>query len=206
MVNKPIEHCPYCGAEVRVIDWPQVNYCESCEDYVFHNAVSGSSIVVIDGDSALLIDYVGREEGQWRIPGGIHEIPEHPRETAARELEEETGLAVDSTDLRFLFDTVSEPVEEKYMVGNTYTVARSETSGTVRAGDDAQQARFWTVEEFADADRVLDEHHRRLYSADLGWLIRQAREVLESPRVGADSFDQHLREHLTDPETYEPEK
>jgi 8-oxo-dGTP diphosphatase len=35
------------------------------------------------------------DSGRWTMPGGGMEWGEHPRETAARELEEETGLVAD---------------------------------------------------------------------------------------------------------------
>jgi 8-oxo-dGTP diphosphatase len=54
-------------------------------------------VVVRVGDRVLLGK--NRWRRSWELPGGICEAGETPREAAARELEEETGLAADPRDL-----------------------------------------------------------------------------------------------------------
>ena len=55
----------------------------------------GSYGVVTDHDRLLLCRLsVGPHAGRWTLPGGGLEFGEHPEETLAREVEEETGLIV----------------------------------------------------------------------------------------------------------------
>lgn len=69
--------------------------------------VVGIGGVVIEGDMALLIRR-GSEplRGQWSIPGGTLEVGESLQAGVARELLEETGLAVRVLDLIEVFDRI----------------------------------------------------------------------------------------------------
>lgn len=154
MVNFPLEYCPYCGTELEVVEWPKYFRCESCDDWIFHNSVLGTTVVVVDGDRMLLVEDF-RTPGAWKPPQGRPEIPESPREGAARELEEETGLSVDPAALIYFFDIAAEPVEDQYMTGIYYAVDREDTTGVVEAGSDATDAQFWRTDEFADSDRSV---------------------------------------------------
>lgn len=179
MVNDPLEHCPYCGTELEVVDWPKYYRCESCERPVYHNAVLGGGVVVVDGDRLLLVEDF-RNPGAWTLPEGRPEIPESPREGVARELAEEAGLAVDPDALTYLYDEAAEPVEDKFMMGIYYAVDRAATSGTVEAGTDAIDARFWTPAEFEASDQTLKEKYRNpFWFDDLELLLDVAQRVLD---------------------------
>ena len=195
MVNFPPEHCPYCGTELDAADPPTVYRCESCDDWVFHNAVLGGGVVVVDGEELLLIEDF-REAGSWKVPEGRPEIPESPREGVARELEEEAGLTVDAADLVYLYDDAKEVVEGMHMMGVYYAVHRSETTGTVEAGSDATDARFWTPEEFAASDQELrdmpDPDESRSWDIGLARLRDLAPAALERETTYAALFAPHL--------------
>lgn len=179
MVNDPLEHCPYCGTELEVVDWPKYYRCESCERPVYHNAVLGGGVVVVDGDRLLLVEDF-RNPGAWTLPEGRPEIPESPREGVARELAEEAGLAVDPNALTYLYDEAAEPVEDKFMMGIYYAVDRAATSGTVEAGTDAIDARFWTPAEFEASDQTLKEKYRNpFWFDDLELLLDVAQRALD---------------------------
>lgn len=179
MVNDPLRHCPYCGTELEVVEWPKYYRCEDCERPVYHNAVLGGGVVVLDGDRLLLVEDF-RNPGAWTLPEGRPEIPESPREGVARELREETGLSVDPAALTYLYDEAAQPVEEKFMMGIYYAVERAATSGTVEAGTDAIDARFWTPEEFAASDQTLKEKYENpFWFDDLDLLRDLARRALE---------------------------
>lgn len=67
MVNFPPDHCPYCGAELAMVEKPTYYHCKSCNRYVFHNPTPGGSVAVVDGDSLLLVDDF-RSPGVWKLP------------------------------------------------------------------------------------------------------------------------------------------
>lgn len=192
-MNQPPEYCPYCGTAVTVVEepfddhstletvgTPSVFRCESCDDYVFYNAVPGGSAVVIDGDSILLVEDF-RSPGEWKLPSGRIELGERPSEGVARELEEETGLAVDPDELTYWTDDAVELREDQYMSNVDYAVPRSKTTGAVAAGSDATDARFFTPEEFAASDQAIKHTHvARFGDDDLAWIHEGARAALRA--------------------------
>ena len=195
MVNFPPNHCPYCGAELELVESPTVYRCNSCEDYVFHNAVLGGGVVVVNGESLLLVEDF-RGPGTWKIPEGVPEIPESPREGVARELEEETNLAVDPNKLVYLYDVGKWVGEEMFRMHIYYAVERSKTEGTVEAGSDATDARFWTPAKFEASDHSLREmpnpDETRSWNMGLDVLCDQAKKALQRETTYARLFASHI--------------
>ncbi|MBO6782270.1 MAG: NUDIX hydrolase [Alphaproteobacteria bacterium] len=69
--------------------------------------ISGVGVVVLKDDHVLLIRR-GREPriGQWSIPGGKQELGEGWRETAAREVREETGIEIEVVGIVDVVDAI----------------------------------------------------------------------------------------------------
>lgn len=191
MVNFPPDFCPYCGTELEVIKTPTIYRCVACDEYVFHNAVLGGGVVVVDNESVLLIEDF-RGPGTWKIPEGVPEIPESPREGVARELEEEAGLSVDPTDLVYLYDVGKWVREDMFRMHIYFAVSRSETRGVVEAGSDATDARFWTPAEFEASDHSLrpmpNPDETRSWAMGLDLLRDQATKALQRETTYAELF------------------
>lgn len=195
MSNYPPEYCPYCGTALELVDDPTVYRCDSCDDYVFHNAVLGGGVVVVDGERLLLIEDF-RGPGTWKIPEGVPEIPESPREGVARELQEEAGLSVDPDDLVYLYDVGKEVRKDMFRMHVVYGVERSRTTGHVEAGSDATDARFWTPEEFEASGHTLRDMpnpaETRSWKMGLDVLRDQTTLALQRENRYADLFAPHL--------------
>jgi 8-oxo-dGTP diphosphatase len=107
--------------------------------------VSGSRIlcvgaVVTDGRGRLLLIQRGHEPGKglWSLPGGRVEPGETAADALVREMEEETGLAVEPGRL---IGTVERPGP----AGDVFDIqdyAATVTGGTLRPGDDAADVRW----------------------------------------------------------------
>ena len=178
MVNEPPECCPYCGAELTPVDPPTVHRCGSCEQFVFHNPIPTARVAILDGDSVLLVKVPDIEQDLWGTPGGMVEAGEDPDVTGARELEEETTLAVDPRDL-VLFDARTfAKFGRVQKTSIAYAVDVEDVDGTPRAADEAAAVRFWSPSELdAAEDRLLTswpEAHR-----DLSWWVENARAALD---------------------------
>jgi len=152
-------YCHQCGAELESveIDGRERGRCPDCDQVWFRNAIPSACVIVRDGDRVLLIERAPSASETWAIPGGHPEWDEAPVVGAARELAEETGLRVDPADLTL--STVIQGIDERldlpyYLI--SYTVDRSETTGTLDAATDADDARFWSIRELLDDDRVRD--------------------------------------------------
>jgi 8-oxo-dGTP diphosphatase len=112
--------------------------------------------IVLDeqpGDGVrLLLVLRGHEpsKGTWSVPGGRVEPGEDDETATAREVLEETGLRV---QVGRLVGTVERdaPTGGVYVIRDYLCRVASETdSAAVRAGDDADDARWFTAAEIAD--------------------------------------------------------
>lgn len=82
-------------------------------------------------------------KGFWALPGGFMEMDETLEQCAVRELQEETGLQVDVSDLRLL-GVFSAPGRDPRgrTVTAAYAVQLSADTAAI-AGDDAAEVRWW---------------------------------------------------------------
>jgi ADP-ribose pyrophosphatase YjhB (NUDIX family) len=138
-------YCPTCGDGLTTVEdeGRARQYCPTCDHVVYRNPVPGAAVVVVDGDSLLLVRRrIDPGAGRWCEPGGHLEVDEPPAVGAARELEEETGLTVDPAALTLVDAVQMEPWGDKYIVTIGYAVERRETRGSLSPGTDASAARF----------------------------------------------------------------
>ena len=163
MTKRKASYCPYCGAalETKRSEGRDRRFCPDCGEFVYQNPMPGASVVVLDGDSTLLIERaIPPDVGAWAVPGGILEVDESARVGAGRELEEETGLSVDPDALELVrtgFD-VDDPADGSYL-SITFAVEREATGGAVDPGPEATDARFWSFAELRQksaATRTVD--------------------------------------------------
>jgi len=85
---------------------------------------------------------------EWSIPGGVLEVGETLREAAIREAREETCLRVEPADLLGVYDRVSRDDDG----GTVYHYVLIDflcrrVGGEARAADDADEVRWFTLEE-----------------------------------------------------------
>ena len=107
--------------------------------------MSGSVIpcvgaVIKDGRGRLLLIKRGHAPGAglWSLPGGRIEPGETDAEALVREMCEETGLAIEAGQL---IGTVRRPAQDGGIL-DIRDYAATVTGGTLRAGDDAADARW----------------------------------------------------------------
>ena len=141
--------------------------------YEYPRPMLTADCVVTRADGTLLLVQRGRDpyRGCWALPGGFMEMDETIEHCAARELHEETGIAVEPNALT-LIGVYSAPGRDPR--GRTVTAAyRLEVPlGTAAtAGDDAAQLRWWPLDALPP---LAFDHHQivtdalRLSSVDKG--------------------------------------
>ncbi|MCI0545799.1 MAG: NUDIX hydrolase [Candidatus Rokubacteria bacterium] len=113
----------------------------------------GVGAVVLDGERVLLVRRgAPPSPGRWSIPGGLVHLGERLEAAVAREVEEETGLAVRVIDICGVIDRVVQdgggagPVRYHYVIVDYLA---EPVGGVLRAGDDAAEARWVPLADLA---------------------------------------------------------
>ena len=162
------DHCPRCGAEVETnkFEGREVPWCPECDLLLSQNAVAAVQMIVRDGDRVLLLDEpIPQNEGVLSLPGGFAKYDEGPREALVRELEEETGLSADPSDLEYL-TTYHADLSDAGIYFLTYTLDRSATAGELSPEFEEGDAAFRPVEDvLAMTDRTRESDRRRIEMA-----------------------------------------
>jgi 8-oxo-dGTP diphosphatase len=101
----------------------------------------------ISGKLQVLLVKRGRPpfKGMWALPGGFMEMDETLEQTAARELEEETGLKDIALQQFQTFSQVDRDPRTRVITTVFYGRATKENS-TVKGGDDADKADWFPVD------------------------------------------------------------
>jgi ADP-ribose pyrophosphatase YjhB (NUDIX family) len=121
-------------------------------------SINGASVIVLCADSVLMVRRAKEPfAGLWSFPGGRVESGEEPRETARRELREETGLTVG----KIIRIGTKEP--EKGSAFRLAVFAARAEKGTPVASDDAREARFVPFSEVLEHETT---------SGAAGWIAR----------------------------------
>lgn len=87
-------------------------------------------------------------QGCWAIPGGKIELGETIQQAAEREIKEETGITIRAKDPIYIFDYIER--DEGGDICFHYViidVAADYLSGDLQAGDDAEMANWFTMDE-----------------------------------------------------------
>jgi 8-oxo-dGTP diphosphatase len=112
--------------------------------------------VVQDAHGRLLLVRRGTEPGRglWSIPGGRVEPGETGPQATAREMQEETGLRVVVGELVGRVERAG-PGGVTYVIDDFRAVPAADCDPAVlTAGDDADEARWFTVPQLADLECV----------------------------------------------------
>jgi 8-oxo-dGTP diphosphatase len=119
-------------------------------DYPDRPLVGVGAVIVHDGQVVMVQRGTEPLKGQWSIPGGALEVGETLRECAVREAREETGLEIEAGEVLEVVDAIHRAADGRIQ----YHYVLIDFScrllgGELKAGGDAVQAKWVTVEEFA---------------------------------------------------------
>ncbi len=123
-----------------------------------HRHVIGVGVVVLrNGPKGVEVLLIRRgkapRRGEWSIPGGQQEPGETVRETAAREIEEETGLILENLTLVDVVDAFKKNETDGDDIHWTLIdFCAWVNNGAARAGSDAAEVRWVPMSELNDYD------------------------------------------------------
>ncbi|PWW58264.1 NUDIX domain-containing protein [Actinokineospora spheciospongiae] len=122
-------HCSTCGAAYPAgAGWPR--HCPACGDTAYRNPLPVAVVLLpvtsTGGDGLLVVRRdVEPRRGELALPGGYVDFGEAWRDAAARELREETGVAIDPASVD-LFGAESAPDGTLLMFGLGPTTAETD--------------------------------------------------------------------------------
>jgi ADP-ribose pyrophosphatase YjhB (NUDIX family) len=95
--------------------------------------------------------------GEWSLPGGVLECGETLREAVAREVREETGLAVEPGEMLGVYERVIRDDEGRvrYHYVLIDFLCRA-AGGDLKAGSDAADVRWFTLDELPALNLAYD--------------------------------------------------
>jgi len=88
-------------------------------------------------------------KGQWALPGGFVEMDETCEQAVVRELEEETNLKFNKFSQLHTFSALGRDPRGRTVSVTYYGTIESENS-EVKGGDDASDARWFTIDDMPD--------------------------------------------------------
>lgn len=131
--------------------------CPRCGYIHFRDLKVGVSILVEEGGQVLLVRRgIDPGRGQWSLPSGFCEWDEAPEQAAAREVAEETGLAVRVVDLAAVYHYT----DDFRGPGINLIYRATVVGGALRAADDVEAAVFLSPVDLPPAEQVAFENHR----------------------------------------------
>jgi 8-oxo-dGTP diphosphatase len=110
--------------------------------------VGVGAIIIEDGRVLLVKRGHPPLAAEWSIPGGVLEVGETLREAAIREAREETCLTVEPADLLGVYDRVLHDDDGRTVYHYVLIdFLCRQVGGEARAADDADEVRWFTLEE-----------------------------------------------------------
>lgn len=159
------QYCPECDTrlEKKTRSKGTYRFCSDCKMIFARNPLGAVHVVIRDKDNVLLLDKpIPQHEGLWSLPGGHASYKEGPEQAVLREMEEETGLTADTSDLDFLTVLHAESRTMAYYF-ITYSLDYTKTSGELHPEADGFKIIFKSLDEIrANPDKIRDTDIERI--------------------------------------------
>lgn len=135
--------CPVCGTalETRPRLGVERPVCPACDHTVYFDPKVAVAVLLMQDDCILLVKRANDPfKGYWTMPAGFMEWDEDPCVAGCREVQEETGLVVQTTHLLDIFHTPSDGGLANIVIVYAATI----TGGNLQAADDAAEATWFS--------------------------------------------------------------
>ncbi|MBD3407836.1 MAG: NUDIX domain-containing protein [Candidatus Lokiarchaeota archaeon] len=133
---------------------------------MYRNPSPTVDTIILDKDRVVLVKRKNEPyKGMWVLPGGFVDYGETVEEAAVREVMEETGLEI---KLKAILGVYSDPARDpRKHIQSTVFIAQY-ISGTPIGGDDAAEAKWFTLEELNKVSLAFD--HNQIIKDFIDWM------------------------------------
>ncbi len=169
-IEKPqfpeVNFCQGCGGRLApALDHEEKErlVCTACGRMHYKNPIPAVAILVLNdaGELLLVKRKAPPQAGMWALPSGYMEIFLTPEQNAIAELQEETGL--EGAIERFIsWHYGYSPIYERVL---SLGFRLRANGGTLQAGDDAEEARFFVLQ---DLPPIAFAAHRKFIHLETG--------------------------------------
>ncbi|HEX7368141.1 MAG TPA: NUDIX hydrolase [Candidatus Saccharimonadales bacterium] len=143
-----LNFCMECGAPLnKQTDTEYV--CDNGHTF-WNNPRATTDVVSLNSDNQVLFSKRAREpaKGMYNLPGGFCEYGESAKQTAVREIKEETGLDIAENNLGLIFACPGPYNENEWLITTVYLVRR--WSGEIASADDSLELSWKDITFFDD--------------------------------------------------------
>jgi 8-oxo-dGTP diphosphatase len=153
---KRYRYCPFCKGRLdyKSTRGLKLKHCTKCDRIFYDNPATGVAILVEKDRKILFVKRnVMPKKNRWALPGGFIEQGETIEKAALRELKEECNMEGRNVKILSIF------AEQTAIFGTVIAVGVFMTSaaGNVRAGDDAKEAKFFSIDKMP---KIAFKSHR----------------------------------------------
>ena len=155
--SHPLEkfrYCPVCGSS----HWAEHNFkskqCADCGFVYYANPCSATAAFIIDDEGRLLVVRRAKEpaKGTLDLPGGFIDMGETVEEGMRREINEETGLQVETCEYLFSIPNIYTYSGMDIHTIDMFFLCRVQGGIVPRAADDAEECMWMRREDIRPED------------------------------------------------------
>ncbi len=102
-MNSFFKFCPNCASTYFTFPDNRRFLCDDCGFTYYHNIAAAVAIVFTFEDKVLFtVRNVDPDKGKWDLPGGFIDPNETAEEAASREIKEELGIEISTSELKYI--------------------------------------------------------------------------------------------------------
>lgn len=146
-MNHEPDFCRFCGNKLdkKVKEGKERFYCLNCDRVLYQDRTPAAAVFIRHKDKFLVVKRgIEPWKNKWSLPAGYMELEESPRETAVRELKEETGIVVEEEKLSALTNFSIDHPDGKKVVVMVYKAENF--SGDINTDHEIEEAGFKAVD------------------------------------------------------------
>ena len=146
--------CPKCGNEAFVENDFKSKRCKACGFIYYFNPLAATVAIITNSKGEMLVATRSKEpaKGTFDLPGGFCDSYETAEEGVAREVLEETGLKVTSTQYLFTIPNLYNYSGMELHTMDMFFKCNVEDCNTAIADDDVADLRWINIEELNSND------------------------------------------------------